>query len=160
MEIEKSDELITDTNVGEEARCTTEKEFKQFQKGFLTTQALLGIYTHEVRFYHCELNIETAAQLEWSAPQEERHDIFTINVCFNKRVFVSAEREPYKSGVHEALHMLLLPLQNAGARRYVSKREIKDANESIVVKLTSMIMGMKEEVSAFKKKYQKKIAAT
>lgn len=117
---------------------TTEKDFREFKRGFNAIVELLGITDYEIRFTH-----KLCRGGNWA----------TIVACDeNKIAWVTLTTEyeaedkdnfdPFYSGVHEGLHLLLCPLDDAGRSRFTSDVQMRSCEHGIIRRLEKIFLEM------------------
>jgi len=114
---------------------TSKKDFEMFKKSFLKYQNKLGLGEWKIYFYFEKLMGRWAtigcdhegmlASVRLTSEIEDN----TYDKDFNPRI----------SGKHEAIHLLLAELANLANRRYVSEREIYEAEERVVRRLEKVL---------------------
>jgi len=114
---------------------TSKKHFEIFKKSFLEYQNKLGLGEWKIYFYletlmgrWATIGCDHEGMFASVRLTEETEDN-TYDKDFNPRI----------SGKHEAIHLLLAELANLANRRYVSEREIYEAEERIVRRLEKVL---------------------
>jgi len=114
---------------------TTDKDFKRFKASFMHWYNKLGLQGWQVFFRHEELDIPVYARII------SDFRVRAATVKFNKTVPEEdvPEFDPIRTGKHEALHLLLAPLEYHAHARYIHQEDIDSAEEEIVVRLQNTL---------------------
>jgi len=110
------------------------KDFAEFQKHFKHYQQRFGLTGYKVYFKY-----EPSKDVFASITVTHREMVATVTLNSE----LPDKDKPFKNvkrdAKHEALHLLLMRLEQAGCRRYVAEDEIYEATEELVFKLEELI---------------------
>lgn len=110
------------------------KDFKLFQKYFKEYQKKFGLTGYTVYFEYKPLD-------KCFAEITVNQDTMVATTRLNSKR--DKAEKPFKNikldAKHEVLHLLINELEDKGYERYVTKREIYEASESLVNKLAGLI---------------------
>ena len=109
-------------------------EFKEFQKHFLKYQKLFGLTGYKIYFKHELLNAGYA-----NITVNQGDMVATISLDNNISKEDRKLRSVKENAKHEAIHLLLMKLENRAMDRYVRPEEIDEAVEELVFKLEDLI---------------------
>lgn len=109
-------------------------DFERFKKYFLEYQKLLGLGGYKIYFKHEPID-ESFANIT----VDQGNMVATVRL---NSVLLSKDkpfRDIKQSAKHEALHLLLMRLEQLAKYRYVQAEEIYEATEELVHKLEEFI---------------------
>jgi hypothetical protein len=105
---------------------TAEKDFELFRMEFLKWYGLLGLQDWDVYFDHRKADCEAGIDFNWL----EKTATITLSIDWEDGTV--SDDKIKEDAMHEAMHLLICPLDRMAKDRYVNERDINRANEDIV----------------------------
>jgi len=113
---------------------TTDKDFAKFKASFMHWVNKLGLQGWQLFFRHKELKRSYA-----SITSDIGSRAATVTLTSEIEDEDVPEFDPIRSGKHEALHLLLAPLEYVAHARYIHQEDIDSAEEEIVVRIQNTL---------------------